>query len=588
MTHKFAFIQTFEYLFPYLKRYRKKIILGTLFIISGTSIGIITPKIVQRAIDYLSGDIEINHLIYYAALIILISIIHGFFRFMMRQTIIVGSRLIENDFRNDIFAHLQKMSTNFYFSMATGDIMSRMTNDLNAVRSVLGPGIMYSINTIITFVFVIWMMVSINLYLTFIALIPIPLMTFAVYYFGRKIKIKYTEIQAQYARISSKAQENISGIRIIKTYVQEKAEIDNFNRLNQQYIEKNMAYVRVFAAFHPIILFIIGLGAILVLLIAGIQIVNNTISLGEFVAFSLYLNMLVWPSIALGWVAGIFQQGAASMQRINTILTSIPEITDKPESPKIAKLKGNIEINNLTFYYNKDESPILKDISLFINTGKIIAIVGKTGSGKTTLLNILARIFNPPQKTIFIDGIDLWNIPLETLRANYGYIPQETFLFSDTIEENIRYGKVDVSIKEIQKVAEIARIHDTIDAFPNKYQTMLGERGINLSGGQKQRISLARALIKNPKILLLDDALSAVDTLTEKTILTNLRQVMDNKTCIWVSHRISAIQHADKIIVLENGGIAEEGTHDSLLALDGIYNDLYDKQQLEEALALTE
>jgi ATP-binding cassette subfamily B multidrug efflux pump len=588
MIHKVAAIQTFEYLFPYLKRYRQKIILGTLFIICGTSISIINPKIVQRAIDYLSGDIEISRLIYYALLIILISIINGFFRFMVRQTIIVGSRLIENDFRNDIFAHLQKLSTNFYFSIPTGDIMSRMTNDLNAVRSVLGPGIMYSINTIITFVFVIWMMVTINLYLTFIALIPIPLMAFAVYYFGRKIKIKYTEIQAQFARISSKAQENISGIRIIKTYVQEKAEIDNFNRLNQEYIKKNMAYARVYAAFHPIIMFIIGLGAVLVLLIAGIQIVDNTISLGEFVAFSLYLNMLVWPSIALGWVAGIFQQGAASMQRINTIVTSKPEITDTPETQHIATLRGRIAIQDLTFHYHREEPPVLKDIALSINTGEIVAIVGKTGSGKTTLLNILARIFNPPQKTIFIDGIDLWDIPLETLRANYGYIPQETFLFSDTIEENIRYGKADVAIEEIQKVAEIARIHDTIDAFPDKYRTMLGERGINLSGGQKQRISLARALIKDPKILLLDDALSAVDTLTEKTILTNLRYVMQDKTCIWVSHRISAIQHADKIILLDNGEIAEEGTHEHLLALDGIYRDLYEKQQLEEALASTE
>ena len=352
MLKKLLFFRTFEYMFPYLKRYRTKILLGTLFIICGTSVGILSPKVVQRAIDYLSGDFKVGRLLFYAALIVLISLLNGYFRFMMRQTIIVGSRLIENDFRNDIFSHLQKMSTNFYYTMSTGDIMSRMTNDLNAVRSVIGPGIMYSINTIVTFIFVIWMMVSINLYLTFIALVPIPLMAFAVYYFGRKIKQKYTEIQAQYARISTKAQENISGIRIIKTYVQETAEIENFNLLNKEYIQKNMAYVRVYAAFHPIIMFIIGLGVILVLWIAGVQIVEGTLSLGEFVAFSLYLNMLVWPSIALGWVAGIFQQGAASMIRINTILSTPPEITDVNARKTLTDLEGNITISNLSFSYS--------------------------------------------------------------------------------------------------------------------------------------------------------------------------------------------------------------------------------------------
>ncbi len=563
-------------------------VFGTIFIICGNAIGIINPIVVQRAIDYLATDIEINTLLMYAGFIILIALGQGFFRFLMRQTVIVASRLIENDFRNELFAHLQKMSAKFFQNMPTGDIMARMTNDLNSVRAVLGPGIMYSINTIVTFAFVITMMLRISPLLTLFALIPIPIMAILVNRFGMQIYKRYKEIQAHFSKISTKAQENLSGIRIIKSYVQEKNEIEEFNRLNQEYIHKNMAYARVYAAFHPMMILIIGIGIILVLLIGGKLIINNVITLGEFVAFTMYLGMLIWPSIALGWVVGIFQQGKASMQRINEILYAEPDIADNEQTRKINNIIGDINVLNLTFSYEGSDQKILNNVSFKIEAGKILAIVGKTGSGKSTIINLLTRTFDPPPGTIFIDNVDIKEIPLNTLRSNVGYVPQETFLFSDTIQENISFGLEKAAMEVIEDAAKVTQIHESIIDFPESYETMLGERGINLSGGQKQRVSIARAILKSPKILILDDCLSAVDTITEEKILQQLKEIMKNKTCIWISHRISAIKDADKIIVLDDGHIAEEGTHDELLQLNGIYADLHEKQQLEEAIDVVE
>lgn len=575
-------------MYKYLLRYKVRILIGTLFITISNGIAILNPIVVRQAIDYLEGNIEVKQLLIYAAYVVLIALGQGIFRFLMRQTVIVGSRMIENDFRNDLFAHLQLMSARFFQNMSTGDIMSRMTNDLNAVRAVLGPGIMYSINTIVTFIFVIWMMLTINPFLTLVGLSPIPFMAFLVYKFGMQIHKRYQKIQAQLSKISTKAQESFSGIRIIKSYVQEKFETKDFDRLNQEYVEKNMSFVRVYAAFHPMMMFIVGIGVILVLFVGGIQIVEETITLGEFVAFSLYLGMLVWPSIALGWVVGIFQQGAASMERINVILNTPPDITDDLVQENIEQIEGGISIRDLTFSYDDKTGAVLKNLNLEIEAGSILAVVGRTGSGKTTLINLFTRTYDPPEGTILIDGTDIRCIPLATLRKNLGYIPQETFLFSDTISENIRLGLDDLNESLVEDAAEIAQIHDSIVDFPTAYETVLGERGINLSGGQKQRVSIARAIIKHPKILLLDDALSAVDTITEEKILNELRDVMKDRTCIWVSHRISAIMHADKIIVLEQGEIIEEGTHDELISKAGIYSELYEKQKLEEALDLTE
>ena len=575
-------------MYQYLIRYRSKILIGTFFIAIANGIAILSPIVVRQAIDYLRADIEIRQLLIYAGLIVLIAVGQGIFRFLMRQTVIVGSRMIENDFRNDLFAHLQNMSARFFQSMPTGDIMSRMTNDLNAVRSVLGPGIMYSINTIVTFIFVIWMMLTINPLLTLFGLIPIPLMAYLVYKFGMQIHKRYQKIQAQLSLISTKAQENFSGIRIIKSYVQEKFEIEDFDRLNKEYVDKNMSFVKVYAAFHPMMMFIVGLGVILVLFVGGIQIVDGILSLGEFVAFTLYLGMLVWPSIALGWVVGIFQQGAASMERINVILETEPDITDAAARSDISEIKGKISFRDLNFSYNSKATPELEEINLEVEAGTILAIVGRTGTGKTTLINLLTRTYDPPPGTVFIDGHDIREIPLKILRDNLGYIPQETFLFSDTIFENISFGVENASESAVQEAAEIAQMHESIEDFPDKYQTILGERGINLSGGQKQRLTIARAILKQPKILIIDDALSAVDTITEEKILQRLRNVMKGRTCVWISHRISAIKDADKIIVLDEGRIIEEGTHEELLSVGGPYWELYQRQKLEEALDLAE
>jgi ATP-binding cassette subfamily B protein len=349
-----------------------------------------------------------------------------------------------------------------------------------------------------------------------------------------------------------------------------------------------MSFVKVYAAFHPLMMFIVGLGVILVLYVGGIQIVQGILSLGEFVAFTLYLGMLVWPSIALGWVVGIFQQGAASMERINVILDTSPDITDAHARPEITAIKGKLSFKDLSFSYDEKNNAVLDSISLEVEAGSILAIVGRTGSGKSTLVNLLTRTYDPPPGTIFVDNTDIREIPLKTLRAYLGYIPQETFLFSDTIFENIRFGVDEVEQKAVEEAAEIAQMHESILEFPDKYDTMLGERGINLSGGQKQRLSIARAVLKHPKILIIDDALSAVDTITEEKILNRLRNVMKNKTCVWISHRISAIKNADKIIVIDEGKIIEEGTHDELLAIGGLYWELYEKQKLEEALDLVE
>jgi len=490
--------------------------------------------------------------------------------------------------RNDLFAKLQSLSSAFYQKNNTGDIMARLTNDLNAVRSVLGPGVMYTVNTITTFIFVIIMMLTISPLLTLMAMIPVPVMAVVVNYFNRQINRSYSAVQAQFSTISTKVQENLAGIRIVKSYVLEKLELESFNLLNQDYIKKNMKYVKYNAAYRPSMMLIVGIGTAIILLFGGRMIINNVITLGEFVAFNLYLGMLVFPSIALGWVMGIFYQGIASMNRLDYILNAHEDIIDDPGEVKLKSIKGDITFKNLSFTYPGYDEKVLKNVDLFVPAGHIVAVVGKTGTGKSTLIQLLTRIFDPPDGTLFIDGVDIKKLPLKDLREQVGYIPQDTFLFSDTIRNNIAFGAADADQEKVERAAKMAQIHDSIIEFPGGYDTILGERGINLSGGQKQRMSIARAILKQPKILLLDDALSAVDTLTEEAILNDLRDIMKDKTCFWVSHRISSIQNADHIIVLDDGEIYEQGTHEELLLTGGIYADLYEKQQLEESLKFAE
>lgn len=568
--------------------YKKKLIFGFFCIILSNLLGIINPKIVSKAIDYFKTDIKPDHLLAFAGALIGITIILGFFRFLTRRTVIVVSRLIENDMRNDLFAKLQSLSSSFYQRNNTGDIMARLTNDLNAVRSVLGPGLMYTVNTIATFIFVIIMMLTISPLLTAMAMIPVPLMVIVVNYFNRQINKSYTAVQAQYASISTKAQENLAGIRIVKSYVLEKLELDSFNLLNQDYIRKNMRYVKYNAAYRPSMMLIVGLGVVIILLFGGRMIINNVITLGEFVAFNLYLGMLVFPSIALGWVMGIFYQGVASMNRLDYILSAESDLVEERSQDKLTSMLGQIEFKNLTFTYPGSDEPVIKNFSLMVPPGNIIAVVGKTGTGKTTLMQLLTRTFDPPDGTLFIDNLDIKEVSLKQLRGHIGYIPQDTFLFSDTIRNNIAFGVAEADQEKIEQAAQIAQIHQSVLEFPNGYDTILGERGINLSGGQKQRVAIARAILKEPKILLLDDALSAVDTITEEAILDDLRSIMKDKTCFWISHRISSIKNADHIIVLDQGEIAEQGTHESLLLNNGIYADLFEKQQLEESLNLVE
>jgi ATP-binding cassette subfamily B protein len=432
------------------------------------------------------------------------------------------------------------------------------------------------------------MMLTISPVLTLMAMIPVPLMVIVVNYFNKQINKSYSAVQAQYATISTKAQENLAGIRIVKSYVMEKLELDSFNLLNKDYIKKNMQYVKYHAAYRPSMMLIVGLGIVIILFFGGRMIIIDIITLGEYVAFNLYLGMLVFPSIALGWVMGIFYQGIASMNRLDYILLAESDIDDVDEGKESISLNGQIEFKNLSFAYPETDDLVIKNLNLKVRSGDIIGIVGKTGTGKSTLMQLLTRTFDSGDNTLFIDGIDIKKIPIKQLREQIGYIPQDTFLFSDSILNNISFGVGDINRAQIEWAAQMAQIHQSIIEFPDGYDTILGERGINLSGGQKQRIAIARAILKHPKILLLDDALSAVDTITEEAILDDLRNIMKDKTCFWVSHRISSIKNADNIIVLDYGEIVEQGTHEKLLLNNGIYADLYEKQQLEESLNLAE
>ena len=540
---------------------------------------VINPRLVQNAIDNLQKAFEMPQVRDDALLIILVAFAQGFFLFLMRRTIIVASREIENDLRNDLFWKLEGLSSTFYNQMPTGDIMSRATNDMNAVRSVLGPGIAYSVNTIMAFLFVIPMMIHISPVLTGLALIPFPIMALLVNRFGRAINKRYEKIQAQLAAISTFVQENLSGISVIKSFVREKHQISRFRELNEDYVEKNLSFARVYAGFHPSLMLIIGIAVLLVLLGGGRLVISKIITIGEFTAFMLYLGMLVWPSIALGWVIGLYQQGAASMKRIRSILDAQPDIHDGPYLLLPTETRGAIEYRNLNFSY--EDTPVLQKINLKIEPRQTVGILGQTGSGKTTLVKLIPHLFPLEPGQLLIDNQDINEYQLESLRSQIGYVTQETFLFSDTIHNNIAFARSDASREEVIRAAQIASIHQEIEEFPEGYDSYLGERGLNLSGGQKQRVSIARAVLANPKILILDDAFSALDTYTEENILNNLKNIFPDKTVILISHRISTLQNSDNIIVLADGRITEQGTHSELVQLDGLYAHIHQKQLLE-------
>jgi ATP-binding cassette subfamily B protein len=578
-------------LFPYLRKYRGSYFIGTICVFVNNGVWILFPLVLRHAIDGLQAGVTREKLLTYSLELMGVAAIKGIFQFLTRWIVIGISREIEFDLRNDLFRHLESLSYSYYQRTRTGDIMARATNDLNAVRMLLGPAIMYSANTIVFTAGALAFMLSISPRLTFYAFLPLPLVSITVQYFGKQIHERFEKIQAMFSEISARAQENFSGARVIRAYVQEEAEIAAFETSNREYINRSLKLVRLMGMLWPTLETMLGLAIVLVLWLGGREVLLGRMTVGGFVAFNTYMVQLTWPVIALGWVINIFQRGTASMGRINEILVEQPEIQDEPEvksraageSPATTQVRGEIEFRGLNFAYNG--VPVLHDINLRIPAGSSLAIVGPTGSGKTTLVSLIPRIYDAAPGTVRIDGQPVREFSLEPLRRQIGFVPQETFLFSETVRENIAFGKEDATDEEVSAAAEAANIAQDIEEFPEKYRTLVGERGITLSGGQKQRTAIARAIIRNPRILILDDALSSVDTHTEDKILNHLREVMQNRTTIFISHRVSTVRNADKIAVLHGGRIVELGTHDELLARNGYYSDLYNKQLLEEELA---
>jgi ATP-binding cassette subfamily B protein len=579
-------------LVPYLKRYRGGLIWGALCVLLTNGIAVQFPQVLRHAINDLHSGVTSQKLLKFALAIIAVFVAKGIFQFLTRWIVIGISRDIEFDLRNDLFAHLERLSHSYYQRNRTGDIMARATNDLNAVRNLLGPAIMYSANTIVFTALAVGYMLRISPKLTIFAFLPLPVASIVIQYFGRRIHERFERIQAMFSDISARAQENFSGARVIRAYVQEQAEIAAFEGANQEYIRRSLGLVRLMGMLWPTLELMLGIAVVIVLWLGGRQVLAGKMNVGDFVAFNTYMAQLMWPVIALGWVINLFQRGTASMTRIEEIFSQKPEIADDPQIETrlpdvIREIEGEIEFRNLNFGY--DGVPVLKDINLRIPAGSSLAIVGPTGSGKTTLVSLIPRIYDAAAGSVLIEGRPIREYALDSLRRQIGFVPQETFLFSDTIRENIAYGLSQedstASLDEIKAAAEAANIANDIEGFPDGYNTMVGERGITLSGGQKQRTAIARALLRSPRILILDDALSSVDTHTEDKILNHLREIMRGRTTIFISHRVSTVRNADRIAVLHQGRIVELGTHDELIARSGYYTDLYNKQLLEEELA---
>ena len=575
---------------PYLVRYKKTLLLGLGTVVGSNAFTVFLPLFVGFAVDELKAGIEsrtyvTGDLLIWAGVIVGFSLVAGFFTFLTRQTIIVVSRHIEFDLRNDLLEHLQKLPFSYFQNKPTGDLMAHATNDIGAVRNVLGPGIMYPSDTLMTFAMVLTLMLAKDWQLTLLALIPLPLVSVAVYYLGKMIHHRFTERQEQFSLLTTRAQENLSGIRVIKAYVREAYEIARFKDLSWNYMKKNLVLAKIQSIVWPLMFLLVGFSMLITIYVGGLKIIDGEMTIGTLTAFIAYLVMLIWPVIAFGWVINLLQQGAASMQRLAAILDTEPEIRDSERTDRsVQSLEGEIEFRDISFTHKGGTAPSLRNLSLLIRKGMTVAVVGFTGTGKSTLVNLIPRLYDVTEGSLLIDGNDIRTIPLSVLRSNIGYVQQETFLFSDTIAENIRYGVDGGTNDDVYAAASISQIARDVYEFPKQFETMIGERGITLSGGQKQRTSIARAIMRRPAILILDDALSAVDTYTEEEILKQLRVFMKDRTSIIISHRISTVKDADLIVVLDKGSIVERGTHGELVQKGGIYADLHEKQLLEKEL----
>lgn len=594
--------------------------LGIGCVFFGNAIAVMAPIVVRDAINDLLREVTDTKLYKYSGLVLAITLVEGIFLFLQRRILVGMSRDIEYEMRNDFFAHLLRLEPGFYHENRTGDLMSRATNDLNAVRMMVGPAVMYLTHTVAVFIFAIPVMLQVNVALTLMAISTTPLVSYATRFFGARIHERFQQVQEYLSAMSARAQENFSGVRVVRAFAQESSEIEVFRKMNRDAAAKYLSVAKLSGMFFPTLHALVGLALVVVLWYGGTLTARGAIDVGQFVQFNLYLSRMIWPMIALGWVVNLVQRGMASMKRIHQILDRAPEIADLDRPSQKADLvrvsdsgsslwawpnvlpgdgdgsgdqahlwvpQGRIEFRGVTFGY-RPETPVLRDIDLEIEAGKTIAVVGRTGSGKTTLVNLIPRLIDPPAGRVFIDGHDVREIPLARLRRAIGFVSQEPFLFSMSIAENIGFGPGRAGMEDMERAAEQAGLLEDVRDFPAGFQTVVGERGITLSGGQKQRTAIARAILRRPRILILDDALSSVDTHTEEKILQHLRSVMRQSTSIIISHRISTVQEADRIIVLEDGRIVEQGTHESLLERGGLYAELYEKQLLEEELAASE